>query len=202
MFITTKYKTMTELQNLVANGQWQNIKHVMPVWGLVDVIRKLGPNLQGAEVGVHSGLSSYTLLSECSNIDLLIGIDHYQQYEDWNGTVSQATQDQLFEIIKQNADFIGSRFNILRATSIDAAKSIPDQSLDFVYIDGDHSTEAVYQDLIHYVPKVKSGGIVSGHDIGLVSVSSAINHWRHENDPATYSELERIPNNSWYWIKN
>lgn len=193
---------MTELKNLVASGHWQNVKYTMPAWGLVDLVGKLGENVRGVEVGVHSGLSSYLLISECENIESLIGVDHYQQYQDWNGVVTQSTQDALFEIIKENAEFMGPRFSILRANSTDAAEQIADESLDFVYIDGDHSTEAVYQDLLNYIPKVKKGGIVSGHDIGLVGVKTAIDRWRSQTDPHQYGELERIPNNSWFWIKN
>lgn len=193
---------MTELKKLVANGGWQNIKYNMPAWGIIELVKNLGTNVKGAEIGVHSGLSSYLLVTECPNIELLIGVDHYQQYEDWNGTVTQATQDNLFEIIKENAEFMGPRFKIIRSTSKDAATLIENESLDFVYIDGDHSADAVYQDLVNYVPKVKKGGIVSGHDIGLIGVKMGIDRWRNNSDPLTYGILERIENNSWYWIKN
>lgn len=37
--------------------------------------------------------------------------------------------------------------------------------IDFLFIDGDHSYEGVLQDLEGWVPKVRSGGLVAGHDI-------------------------------------
>lgn len=43
---------------------------------------------------------------------------------------------------------------------------IPQNSLDFVYIDGNHSYEACLQDLKNFFPRVKSGGLVAGHDYG------------------------------------
>lgn len=45
-----------------------------------------------------------------------------------------------------------------------AHMSIPDNELDFIFIDGAHNYEAVYKDLVYYYPKVKIGGIISGDD--------------------------------------
>ena len=42
--------------------------------------------------------------------------------------------------------------------------SFPDNYFDFVYIDGDHSYEGSKSDLKNYYPKVKRGGVISGHD--------------------------------------
>jgi len=51
-----------------------------------------------------------------------------------------------------------------RGLSNDMAKEIADRSLDWVYIDGDHTYKGAMDDLIHYAPKVKPGGHVLGHD--------------------------------------
>lgn len=53
---------------------------------------------------------------------------------------------------------------ILKMSSIEGAKYIQDGSLDFVYIDADHSYEAVKEDIRAWEPKVRKGGIVSGDD--------------------------------------
>lgn len=57
-----------------------------------------------------------------------------------------------------------SRCCVLKAPSVLASTSFKDGSLDCVYIDANHSYEAVMQDLRHWWPKVRSGGLVSGHD--------------------------------------
>ena len=49
-------------------------------------------------------------------------------------------------------------------TSMEAVSKIPDASLDFVYIDGRHEFDFIMMDLIAWAPKVRAGGIVSGHD--------------------------------------
>lgn len=54
--------------------------------------------------------------------------------------------------------------SLFKGKSADFFKSIPDHSLDFVYIDGDHSYEGVVKDLSMARTKVKKDGIISGHD--------------------------------------
>lgn len=56
-----------------------------------------------------------------------------------------------------------SNCTLIRKTSDEAACIIPD-NLDFIFIDGDHSYLAVLSDLQNYVPKLKSGGLLTGHD--------------------------------------
>lgn len=53
---------------------------------------------------------------------------------------------------------------IIRATSMNALKQFIDGSLDFVYIDADHSFRHIAEDLVEWSKKVRSGGTVSGHD--------------------------------------
>jgi hypothetical protein len=48
--------------------------------------------------------------------------------------------------------------------SQDALADVPDMSLDWVFIDGNHSYEYVKEDIPGWTSKVKLGGIVSGHD--------------------------------------
>jgi predicted O-methyltransferase YrrM len=52
---------------------------------------------------------------------------------------------------------------------VDAAASFSDESLDWVYIDGDHSYEAVKRDLEAYYRVVKPGGFIAGDDYGAAN---------------------------------
>ena len=47
---------------------------------------------------------------------------------------------------------------------MEAVKSIADSTQDFVYIDGNHDFLNVTQDMHYWLKKVRSGGILSGHD--------------------------------------
>ena len=53
---------------------------------------------------------------------------------------------------------------IIRKTSMEAVGDFTDGSLDFVYIDGDHSFRHIAADICEWEKKVRAGGVVSGHD--------------------------------------
>lgn len=58
----------------------------------------------------------------------------------------------------------GGRVKMMEALSPAVADTFKANSLDFVYIDGDHSGEAVRADIEAWLPKVKPGGYICGHD--------------------------------------
>ena len=100
-------------------------------------------------------------------------------------------------------------------TSEQAADVMPDNMLDFYYIDADHRYEAVKQDIDLWLPKVKSGGIFCGHDyvqdgnlfkkadgsfIGNFGVQSAVKEFAvRDNWDVHVTESESWP--SWFDFK-
>lgn len=52
----------------------------------------------------------------------------------------------------------------LKLFSLEARHLFQDKSLDFVYIDGMHDYSSVYCDICAWLPKVKDGGLIGGHD--------------------------------------
>jgi predicted O-methyltransferase YrrM len=85
-----------------------------------------------------------------------------------------ATETDIFSIFVEN---MGSRkFTPLRMDSCEAAKQFDDESLDVVYIDMTHTYEAVKKDIQCWLPKVKTGGYIAGHDYGnFPGVFKAVN---------------------------
>ena len=61
-----------------------------------------------------------------------------------------------------------------KRASVDFAKGFEDASLDFVFIDGDHSYDQVLADMRAWLPKVKDGGWLGGHDVGIPEVRQAL----------------------------
>lgn len=60
------------------------------------------------------------------------------------------------------------------ADSVQAALFYADHSLDFVFIDGDHTETAVDADIEAWLPRVKFGGVLAGHDFDLQSVRRSV----------------------------
>jgi|TARA_R110000824_G_scaffold2570_4_gene11849 predicted O-methyltransferase YrrM len=50
--------------------------------------------------------------------------------------------------------------------TVNASRLFDDESIDFVYVDADHSYKGCMADLEAWYPKLKKGGILSGHDYG------------------------------------
>lgn len=75
---------------------------------------------------------------------------------------AQADLDKLAQSVKNLLENNGA--SLIREKSVDAAAHFQDNSLDLVYIDGDHTLAGVQQDLAAWWPKVKVGGIFCGDD--------------------------------------
>ena len=64
----------------------------------------------------------------------------------------------------------------LKMTSAEAINSFEDQSVDIVYIDGNHTYDAVKFDIQSWLPKIKLNGMVAGHDYYHKGVNRAIHY--------------------------
>lgn len=63
---------------------------------------------------------------------------------------------------------------VCEAPSVEAARRVPDGSLDFVFIDADHAYESVCADIDAWLPKVRPGGTLAGHDYHYMGVAAAV----------------------------
>ena len=123
-------------------------------------------NLIGVEIGVEMGYFSEYLLNT-GLFNKLYSIDPwcdkipgvYQNGDQYYSSNSEYTYNFAKNLLcKYNES------EILRMSSDDASYKFDDNSIDFIFIDGDHTEQGVYGDLKNWYPKVKSGGILSGHD--------------------------------------
>ena len=109
---------------------------------------------KGAEIGVNYGLFSHYMLKTIPNLSLLSIDPWFTDKPD-----AKKARRTAYKTLTPYKNC-----QIIEKTSMMAACDVPDKSLDFVYIDGDHSFDAVMCDLIEWTKRVKPGGIVSGHD--------------------------------------
>jgi len=127
-------------------------------------------NPQGAEIGVFAADLSERLLNRPDlsllMVDSWVGQhpEAYTDSDDYHANLSQQQQDAFYEMSRNRVTFANGRANILRLPSVEAAKLVPDESLDFVFIDADHSYEGCSSDIQAWLPKLKADGILAGHD--------------------------------------
>lgn len=115
----------------------------------------------GAEIGTDTGLYAREICEKVPGVKLFC-IDPWLAYTEADVVKDQDTADQLYQdTIKRLSPY---DCEILRKTSMEAVKDFQDNSLDFVFIDGNHEYSFVLEDIQEWTKKVKPGGIVYGHD--------------------------------------
>ncbi|TRZ80397.1 class I SAM-dependent methyltransferase [bacterium] len=120
----------------------------------------------GVEIGVdEAGFSSHILTK--TKIEKYYCVDNWMDGFGSNGNMRKSKFDTRGDVRYNNAVALLSQFGDraipLRMSSMEAVKNFNDNSLDFVYIDGDHSL-GMLLDLYAWIPKMRIGGIFSGHD--------------------------------------
>jgi hypothetical protein len=143
-----------------------------------------------AEVGVGVGTHANFILSNNRQIEKLILIDPMKYYDndafadDINSQVSVENKnnfDKLYELINEDLSKVSNKYVWIRKESNDITdQDIPDNSLDAIFIDGDHSYTAVLNDLKKYWNKVRSGGQILGDDIYMEQVALAVKDFANE----------------------
>lgn len=86
----------------------------------------------------------------------------------------------LFDEFVKNMQPVHMNYHAVKLSSTQAAIQYKNQSLDFVFLDGDHSYAAVHEDILAWAPKVKSGGFIGGHDYGPPGLFPGVARAVHE----------------------
>jgi hypothetical protein len=125
----------------------------------------------GAEIGVFDGAMSRELL-ERNELTLVMvdtwgsSNDTFTRSGDPLANLPPQKWLQVRERALQQTAFASNRRIVLMADSLRAASIIAFHSLDFAFIDSDHSYEAVSRDIAAWLPRIKPGGLLCGHDYG------------------------------------
>ena len=150
---------------------------------------------EGVEVGVRRGLYSAKLCKQNPDLHLTC-VDPWDNY---HFRYPQEKQDKIHDIAAKRLK--PYNVTILRKSSVEGLAHFKDESIDFVFVDGNHKFDYVMTDIIEWSKKVKTGGIVAVHDyyhFGWAGVVMAVDAYTraHHIDP-WYTTKEREPTAVW-----
>jgi len=170
---------------------------------LVPIIKTLGENLVGCELGVLQATNLVALIDRCPNITKLYGVDFYQPYTDvlFNYKMSKegAEYNKQTALNKIKQCSRPGSIELVIKTFEDAIKDFPDNFFDFVYVDT-AIDDLIYYDTLNWYKKVKSGGLYAGHDWYHARVADLTK--KALEDVGFVGDLRVVGNETWYITKS
>jgi len=140
-------ESITVVFHEIPGKRWDVLTHLLQGLGVAQ------QEVFMAEVGVEAANTSQRLLEKNPYLSY-VGVDPY------------VNNDGLYEdVVRRLTPFMASgRFTLHRSMSVQSADRVGDASLDIAYLDARHDYESVIDDVKAWRPKVRAGGILSGHD--------------------------------------
>ncbi len=149
-----------------------------PIKAIIDLVRdNRKPGIRMAEVGVFDGTTTFHYAQTIKACD-----GHLFMIDWFKGSVGcskgkhayRENGDELYNYVLNQINKLGlsDHVTVLYGKSVDMACSIEDNSLDICFIDADHTYKAASKDIEAYLPKVKSGGILCGHDCEDINLAN------------------------------
>jgi predicted O-methyltransferase YrrM/2-polyprenyl-3-methyl-5-hydroxy-6-metoxy-1,4-benzoquinol methylase len=141
-----------------------------------DMVAKGTNGSHFVEIGSWKGKSAAFMAVEIANSGKNIRFDCVDPWPDQPENPQEyfETFPDLYKTFLDNVAPVRDYINPIRKLSDEAVALYEDNSLDFVFIDGNHDYEFVKKDILNYLPKVKPGGILAGHDWQLPGVVQAV----------------------------
>lgn len=139
------------------------IKHEYTRSEFLDLLNKISPKGKGVEIGVFKGDFSREVLSKWGG--KLFMVDVWRELGDeYIDSSNHKNHLDAYEKTMENIREFEDRGIMIRSTSKDCIDLFEDESLDFIFIDANHAYDFVKEDINLWFPKLKKGGIFSGHD--------------------------------------
>ena len=123
------------------------------------------------EIGVARGQHVEEMFKHL-NIKKVYAIDSYIEYPEYVNDVACQEAPAVKIAAHKRLKKYGDKVVWIEKFSDDAINDI--EVLDFLYIDGNHWHPFIDNDINNYLPKVKKGGIISGHDYYVQDVKDAV----------------------------
>ena len=202
---------MTDTLDYIVNKYKVNVANPSPIWLPLNRLTDL-PQLfkeldfkSGAEVGVLYGTYSETLCQYLPDAKIY-SIDPWVHYPVFKNFRPKYMYEPIYEkAIEKLSQYPNNE--IIRKSSTGALDLFEDNSLDFVFIDADHRFQYVTEDIAGWSKKVRSGGIISGHDMGraaskdFVHVRFVVPAWCAAYGIVPWFILDAHQQRSFMWVK-
>jgi beta-1,4-mannosyl-glycoprotein beta-1,4-N-acetylglucosaminyltransferase len=145
-----------------------------------NLISALPDNAKIAELGVWQGRSLCSIadlikkknLQVCA-VDIFSGTDNCME----SFLAEEAKKVDIRQVFENNLKAFGIHENVqvLQMTTTVASGFFEKNTFDFIFIDADHRYECVKEDIYNWMPLVKKGCSIAGHDIMWNTVATAVN---------------------------
>lgn len=120
----------------------------------------------GIEIGVKQGEFAKHMLEGWDTCEKYHLVDLWEQQDNYKdvANVDNDKHNQFYQDTLENVKSQEGKIEIHRMLSTEASKRFANESIDFIYVDARHDYCGVTEDLVHYWPILKPGGIMAGHD--------------------------------------
>ena len=151
------------------------------------------------ELGAYKGKSTSFIVTEILNRDRNIEFYTVDTFKGDSGSkdekevnaYKQVNVSKMFEEFKENTKHLEDMFTTMVDYSYEAAKYFEDNSVDTIFIDAGHSYEAVIKDIASWLPKMKNGGLMAGHDYNSwAGVKEAVD--------GAFDKPDKVENDCWF----
>ena len=201
---------MSVYENYVENGKkscsWFNL-----YYGNVSKLLEQTNKKKYIEIGIAFGWHIETILNEFPQV-YCYGIDPYIPYDINDSFSTDISKINIDKTPQENFDEFSNAINArllkfknfkhIRKPSVECYNSFADQSVDLIFIDGNHTYEFVKNDCVNWWSKVDRNGIMCGDDYYMPEVKRAVDEFCTQNN----LKLEFITKNNhyytWYIKKN
>jgi predicted O-methyltransferase YrrM len=188
--IIIEYVFFLIIRNMIKAGQIQTHMTIEEKLKLYYLTRLKKPK-HIVEIGSYFGAST-CFIAEALNTKpdgKLLCIDTWG-----NDAMSEGKKD-TFETFLKNTVKYKHKIKTIRCKSNEAISEIKN-TIDLLFIDGDHAYSGVTEDINNYLPKLNNGALIIFHDYGAEGVRRAI----HERIHPIAKKYASLKNMYWAWL--
>ena len=160
--ITQRFNTNIEWRNY-----WPPNHYMFGMFQMLEYLENYLPHQEHTEmIEIGSYMGESTMMFATSNMfNKIHAIEPFKGEEEFNDLFGYDWETVKKEFLLNtrywdNRDII----TLWEDYSYDIADEFKDGSVDFIYVDGSHEYEDVKRDIELYLPKIKQGGFIAGHD--------------------------------------